>query len=225
MVLSLANHGSLADYLKTNTLSWSQLCGMLENISQGVSHLHSDSSKRKSVEHRASICHRDINTRNILVRSDLSCCLSDFGFSLKISGSNYFTAGGTGETICAESRSLSDVGTVRYIAPELLEGVLNLRDCESSLKQVDVYAMGLTFWEVARRCKDLYQGAEVPGFSLAFESELGHQRSPTFEQMKILVARNKARPLFPSVWKDSNPALQLLRETIEYCWDQDGEAR
>ena len=47
--------------------------------------------------------------------------------------------------------------TVRYMAPELLEGALNLRDCESALKQVDIYAMGLTFWEVARRCKDLYQ--------------------------------------------------------------------
>ena len=43
--------------------------------------------------------------------------------------------------------------------------------------------------------------------------------------MKVLVAIRKARPLFPEVWKNSNPAIQRLRETIEDSWDQDGEAR
>lgn len=43
--------------------------------------------------------------------------------------------------------------------------------------------------------------------------------------MRVLVAQNKARPLFPEVWKDSNPAIQLLKETIEDSWDHDGEAR
>ena len=50
------------------------------------------------------------------------------------------------------------VGTLRYMAPEVLEGAVNLRDCASSLKQIDVYALGLVLWEVASRCHDLYQG-------------------------------------------------------------------
>ncbi len=50
------------------------------------------------------------------------------------------------------------VGTLRYMAPEVLEGAVNLRDCESSLKQIDVYALGLCIWEVASRCSDFYQG-------------------------------------------------------------------
>ena len=33
------------------------------------------------------------------------------------------------------------------------------------------------------------------------------------------------RPLFPEVWKKSNPAVQQLQETIEDSWDHDGEAR
>jgi hypothetical protein len=61
---------------------------------------------------------------------------------------------------------------------------------------------------------------------MAFYQELGPQRTnPTLEQMQILVSRYKARPLFPEVWKNSNPAIQRLRETIEDSWDQDGEAR
>ena len=61
---------------------------------------------------------------------------------------------------------------------------------------------------------------------MAFYQELGPQRAnPTLEQMQILVSRYKARPLFPEIWKNSNPAIQRLRETIEDSWDQDGEAR
>ena len=44
------------------------------------------------------------------------------------------------------------------MAPEVLEGAVNLRDCEASLKQIDVYALGLVLWEIASRCSDLYQG-------------------------------------------------------------------
>ncbi|KAB7495223.1 Bone morphogenetic protein receptor type-2 [Armadillidium nasatum] len=43
--------------------------------------------------------------------------------------------------------------------------------------------------------------------------------------MQVLVARNKARPLIPQLWKESNPAIKQLRETIEDCWDNDAEAR
>jgi serine/threonine protein kinase len=44
------------------------------------------------------------------------------------------------------------------MAPEVLEGAVNLRDCEASLKQIDVYALGLVIWEMSMRCSDLFQG-------------------------------------------------------------------
>ena len=44
------------------------------------------------------------------------------------------------------------------MAPEVLEGSVNLCDCRMALTQVDVYALGLVFWEVGTRCHDLYQG-------------------------------------------------------------------
>lgn len=54
----------------------------------------------------------------------------------------------------------SQVGTIRYMAPEVLEGAVNLRDCESALKQVDMYALGLIYWEIFMRCTDLFPGNE-----------------------------------------------------------------
>lgn len=77
------------------------------------------------------------------------------------------------------------MGTLRYMAPEVLEGAVNLRDCESSLKQIDVYALGLVLWELASRCSDLYQsGAETPPYRLPFEAEVGKQTLFDLVQMR-----------------------------------------
>lgn len=66
------------------------------------------------------------------------------------------------------------VGTLRYMAPEVLEGAVNLRDCESSLKQIDMYALGLVLWELATRCSDICRPAsEPPAYSMPFEAEIG----------------------------------------------------
>lgn len=106
---------------------------------------------------------------------------------------------------------------------QVLEGAVNLRDCESSLKQVDVYALGLILWELCTRCHDWYsQGQTVPTYSLPYESEVG--KNPSYEQMQVLVVRHKARPLFPNGW-GGGPAAKLARETCEDCWDHDAEAR
>ena len=45
------------------------------------------------------------------------------------------------------------VGTRRYMAPEVLDESIDCRHFES-FKRADVYALGLVFWEVARRCSD-----------------------------------------------------------------------
>lgn len=51
---------------------------------------------------------------------------------------------------------------------------MNLRDCETSLKQIDVYALGLVLWELASRCSDFYpNGIECGLYRLPFEAEIG----------------------------------------------------
>jgi hypothetical protein len=60
------------------------------------------------------------------------------------------------------------------MAPEVLEGAVNLRDCESSLKQIDVYALGLVLWEIASRTHDLYNYPnDVPPYALPFLHQVG----------------------------------------------------
>lgn len=109
------------------------------------------------------------------------------------------------------------------MAPEILEGAVNLRECESSLKQIDVYALGLVLWEISNRCYELYPNKEAPAYQLPFEEETGPHA--TLDQMKTLVCRHKARPLIPDAWRDNVCSVRLLRATLEDAWDQDAEAR
>lgn len=197
-------NGALESYLKLNTITWSELCKMLMSISQGLAFLHT--AIKNDAGKRLSVCHRNLGSSNIYVKEDLTCCIGNFG------------AAAVEDWEKSDFDASSDAGNVRYQAPELLESFLNC-----SLKQCDIYALGLIFWEASRRCHELYQGVEVPPFEHCFEKEIG--LNPCHEQMKILVAKHRARPLFPEVWKDSNPAIQLLKETIMDSWDHDGEAR
>lgn len=217
LVLSLAQLGCLQDWLIENTTSFSQFCKMASGVAQGLSHLHSVVRKGDLV--KPSICHRDLNTRNILVKADMTCCICDFGFALKTFGSRYEYKG---ELTLAETKSIMEVGTLRYMAPEVLEGAVNLKDCESALKQIDVYSLGLVIWELATRCHDFYGRGNVPLYMAPYEAEVG--KHPSYEQMQIIVSRQKLRPTFSDTW-GCGSATKVVKETCEDCWDGDSEAR
>lgn len=218
LFLSYCPLGTLQEFLKSRPISLSTFCSLAVTTAAGLAHLHTEihlQGKRKPC-----ITHRDVNTRNILVKEDMTCCICDLGLAVKITGPHYYSLG---EEMHAETKSINDVGTLRYMAPEVLEGAVNLRDCETSLKQIDVYALGLVLWEMAIRIIDFYpRPADVLPYMLPFEKEVGLH--PSLEDMQMTVCRNKARIMFPPDWKNTR-ASKCIRETIEDCTDQDGEAR
>ncbi|CAG9800389.1 unnamed protein product [Chironomus riparius] len=217
LVLSLAEC-SLYEYLKQNSTSFPIFSRMATSIARGISHLHTRIQKADML--KMCICHRDINSRNILVKADLTCCICDYGFATKLSGSRYEYQG---EMILAETKSIYEVGTLRYMAPEILEGAVNLRDCELALKQIDVYSLGLVLWELCMRCQEFYPSEmPTPIYKAPYEAEIGIH--PTFDQMRALVLQHKARPLFPPQW-GGGTAAHAIKEVCEDCWDPDAEAR
>lgn len=218
LVLSLAELGNLQEFLRENTTTFSTYCRMGVSLARGLSHLHTKIQKADMV--KMCICHRDLNSRNILVKSDLSCCLCDFGFAMKVNGSRYEHEG---EMILAETKSIYEVGTLRYMAPEILEGAVNLRDCETSLKQIDVYSLGLVLWELCMRCQDFYPPEmSTPPYKAPYEAEIGSH--PSFDQMRSLVLQHKARPMFPPFW-GGGTAAHASKEICEDLWDHDPDAR
>ncbi len=46
---------------------------------------------------------------------------------------------------------------VGYMAPEILDRTLNHQSFES-YKAADIYALGLVFWEILRRCRTTPEG-------------------------------------------------------------------
>ena len=69
--------GSLSDFLKRNTITWDNLCFMAEGMASGMAYLHAE------ILQKPSIAHRDMKSKNVVVKNDLTCCISDFGLSLK----------------------------------------------------------------------------------------------------------------------------------------------
>ena len=124
------HNGSLYDYLKLNTLSWKQICNYSLSILNGLSYLHSE-----IVRSKPTIAHRDLKSKNILVKSNGTCCIADFGLALALKGGKLNS-----------SDIKSQVGTRRYMSPELLEGAITFT--KDTLLRIDVYACSLVLWEL-----------------------------------------------------------------------------
>lgn len=79
--------GSLYDFLKLQHLSWPQMVRLLVCILDGLAYLHSENLEIKK---NYAIAHRDLKSKNILVKSDgQSCCIGDFGLALKVTNNIY----------------------------------------------------------------------------------------------------------------------------------------
>uniref|UniRef100_A0A6Q2YWD3 receptor protein serine/threonine kinase n=1 Tax=Esox lucius TaxID=8010 RepID=A0A6Q2YWD3_ESOLU len=215
LVMDYYPHGSLSRYLSLHTGDWMSSCRLAHSVTRGLAYLHTELLRGDI--YKPAVSHRDLNSRNILVKNDGTCVIIDFGLSMKLTGNRPVRQGEE------ENAAISEVGTIRYMAPEVLEGAVNLRDCESALKQVDMYSLGLVYWETFMRCTDLFPGESIPEYQMAFQAEAGNH--PSFEDMQVLVSREKQRPKFPEAWKENSLAVRSLKETMEDCWDQDAEAR
>uniref|UniRef100_A0AAR2JSP2 Serine/threonine-protein kinase receptor n=1 Tax=Pygocentrus nattereri TaxID=42514 RepID=A0AAR2JSP2_PYGNA len=137
LITAYHEKGSLTDYLKANVVSWNELCHIAQTFARGLAYLHEDIPGLKD-GHKPAVAHRDIKSKNILLKTNLSACIADFGLALK------FEAGkSAGDTH-------GQVGTRRYMAPEVLEGAINFQ--RDAFLRIDMYAVGLVLWELASRC-------------------------------------------------------------------------
>lgn len=136
--------GSLFDFLSTNVPDEFTSLQLMITIANGLVHLHKEIVGKQS---KPAIAHRDLKSKNILVKNDLTCCIADFGLSVTYESSM--------KTVdCGEVQAENiRVGTKRYMAPEILDGTLAIDDFES-YKRADVYAFSLVLWEIMRRTSD-----------------------------------------------------------------------
>ena len=65
-----------------NTVSWAELCRICESMARGLTHLHEEVAACKGDSTKPAVAHRDFKSKNVLLRSDLTACIADFGLAL-----------------------------------------------------------------------------------------------------------------------------------------------
>ena len=83
MVTEYVENGALYDFLETKTLTKKQGIFMMKGMAHGLAYLHTEIPGVQSQVYKPPIAHRDIKSRNILVKSDLSCVIADLGLAVK----------------------------------------------------------------------------------------------------------------------------------------------
>ncbi|XP_017781722.1 PREDICTED: activin receptor type-1 [Nicrophorus vespilloides] len=197
--------GSLYDHLNRTTLTHQQLLIICLSIANGLVHLHTEIY---GTQGKPAIAHRDIKSKNILVRNNGSCVIADFGLAV---------------THVQQSDSLDigsnpRVGTKRYMSPEVLEETIRM-DYFDSFRRADMYALGLVFWEVARRTisNGIAEDYKPPFYDVV-------PSDPSFEEMRKVVCVDQQRPNIPNRWA-SDHILNGLAKVMKECWHQNPNVR
>jgi serine/threonine protein kinase len=144
--------------------------GIALDIASGLAYLHSK-----------NILHRDLKPSNVLLTEDRRAKLCDFGLA-KL------------KRHCGPTAEYRPEGTVPYMAPELF------RENAALERSADVYAFGITTWEMAARLRPY---AEASG---------------EMSRVRVCVEMGE-RDLLPA---DIPPVFTAL---IMHCWTHDQEER
>ncbi|KAJ9577356.1 hypothetical protein L9F63_006100, partial [Diploptera punctata] len=209
LITAFHEKGSLCDYLKANIVTWNEMCRIAESMARGLMHLHEEIPANKADGYKPAIAHRDFKSKNVLLKSDLTACIADFGLAL------IFQPDGSAED--------GNVGTRRYMAPEVLEGAINFS--RDAFLRIDMYACGLVLWELASRCTA--QEGPIPEYMLPFEEEVGQH--PTLEDMQECVVQKKLRPSirdtwvfwhFVTRWKNVGTMMQKQDSRLHVWWKE-----
>ena len=74
--------GSLYDHLKAYTVTWKEMLHITQGLTAGLAFLHDEAAATKEEAIKPSVAHRDIKSKNVLLKHDLTACIGDFGLAL-----------------------------------------------------------------------------------------------------------------------------------------------
>ncbi|XP_034151934.1 serine/threonine-protein kinase receptor R3 isoform X2 [Esox lucius] len=197
--------GSLYDFLQYSILDPEQCLKMCLSVACGLVHLHTEIF---SCQGKPAIAHRDLKTRNILVKWNGQCCIADLGLAVMHSQTSDFLDVGNNPR----------VGTKRYMAPEVLDESIRM-DVFESYKQTDIWALGLVLWEISRRTvvNGIVEEYRPPFFDMV-------PSDPSFEEMKKVVCVDQQRPGLHNRLH-SHVILSSIAKIMKECWFQSPPAR
>ncbi|XP_038152754.1 bone morphogenetic protein receptor, type IBb [Cyprinodon tularosa] len=198
LITDYHENGSLYDYLKSNTLDVGALLKLAYSSISGLCHLHTEIY---GTQGKPAIAHRDLKSKNILVKKNGFCCIADLGLAVKFNS----------DTNEVDIPPNLRVGTKRYMPPEVLDETLN-RTTFQSFITADMYSFGLILWEMARRCTS---GGVVEEYQLPYFDVV--PTDPSYEDMREVVCIKKQRPSLANHWS-SDECLRQMGKLMSECW-------
>ncbi|KAL1121985.1 hypothetical protein AAG570_003393 [Ranatra chinensis] len=205
--------GSLYDFLRSSVVDACSLQKLACSAASGLAHLHTEIFGTRG---KPAIAHRDIKSRNILVKSNGECAIADFGLAVR-----YIS-----ETNEIDITPNTRVGTRRYMPPEVLDESLDTRSFDA-FKMADMYSLGLVFWEMCRRCVSQRNGQDKwslqsEEYALPYHDVVPND--PSFEEMHLAVCVKRIRPPISARWQH-HPVLNTLSKIMQECWHENPAVR
>lgn len=80
LITDYHENGSLYDYLKFTTLDTQALLKLAYSAACGLCHLHTEIY---GTQGKPAIAHRDLKSKNILIKKNGTCCIADLGLAVK----------------------------------------------------------------------------------------------------------------------------------------------
>ncbi|CAF4100180.1 unnamed protein product, partial [Adineta steineri] len=209
LLLEYHDLGSLNNYLRSHKLSWSTCYSFLLSLVDAIDYLHyEDLSPNDYLTinriRKPIIIHRDIKSSNILIKSNstLSLCLIDFGLAKILPP-------------ILTSNDFIQIGTYRYMAPELLE--LAITHTSNALCKVDIYALGLVLWEIITQCQEYSYSID---YQLPYAEYVKINETNENKILDILhqvVVNERKRPAIHRT-ANMNSKISEVLTIIEDCW-------
>ncbi|KAG5261785.1 hypothetical protein AALO_G00288360 [Alosa alosa] len=205
LITDYHENGSLYDYLKSTTLDTKALLRLAYSSVSGLCHLHTEIF---GTQGKPAIAHRDLKSKNILVKKNGTCCIADLGLAVKF----------ISDTNEVDIPPNTRVGTKRYMAPEVLDESLNRNHFQSYI-MADMYSFGLILWEMVRRC---VSGGIVEEYQLPYHDLV--PGDPSYEDMRQVVCIKRQRPSFANRWS-SDECLRQMGKLMMESWAHNPASR
>ncbi|KAM4032090.1 bone morphogenetic protein receptor type-1A isoform 2-T3 [Anomaloglossus baeobatrachus] len=205
LITEYHENGSLYDFLKCATLDTRSLLKLAYSAACGLCHLHTEIY---GTQGKPAIAHRDLKSKNILIKENWTCCIADLGLAVKFNSDTHEV------DIPLNTR----VGTKRYMAPEVLDESLNKNHFQAYI-MADIYSFSLIIWEMTRRC---ITGGIVEEYQLPYYDMV--PSDPSFEDMREVVCIKCLRPTVSNRW-NSDECLRAILKLMAECWAQNPASR
>ena len=189
LVTHYHEYGSLYDYLnRTDVVIPPKVAHrFILTTLNGILHLHTEI---RGTQGKPGIAHRDIKSKNVLVRKDGTCVVADFGLAVTHKQA-------TNELNIPEN---TRVGTKRYMSPEVLDFSITQKTTFEAFRRSDMYSFALLMWEVLRRTEVVQDQPSdsqedlvmSESFALPYFEDVGPD--PGFDEMKKIVCTDGRRP-------------------------------